>query len=238
MKLGIMQPYFFPYLGYFSLIRRTDQWIVFDTAQFIRHGWVNRNRILHPNDGWQYILAPVRKHSRETPIAQIELDNRQDWRGRLLGQLVHYKKQAPFYADTVAFLEQALAFQTDSLAEMNVHLLAAVCRRLRIPFNPRFFSAMDLPLGPIAGPGDWALRISQALGAAEYINPPGGAALFDPDAFARAGIRLTINPYEPLVYPCGRYAFEPGLSVIDAMLWNPVERLADHLAAAPLPAAA
>jgi hypothetical protein len=58
MKLGIMQPYFFPYLGYFSLIKHTDRFILFDTVQFIRHGWIERNRILKQNEGWQYVQAP------------------------------------------------------------------------------------------------------------------------------------------------------------------------------------
>ena len=71
VRLGIMQPYFFPYLGYFDLINRTDRWIVFDTAQYIRHGWVNRNRILHSDSEWQYILVPLKKHSRKAAIKDI-----------------------------------------------------------------------------------------------------------------------------------------------------------------------
>ena len=73
MKLGIMQPYFFPYLGYFDLIHSVDKWVVFDTPQYIRHGWVNRNRILHPESDWQYIIVPLKKHPRNTPIKEIEI---------------------------------------------------------------------------------------------------------------------------------------------------------------------
>ena len=70
MRLGIMQPYFFPYLGYFDLINSTDRWIVFDTVQYIRHGWINRNRILHPNEGWQYIIVPIMKAKREETMPE------------------------------------------------------------------------------------------------------------------------------------------------------------------------
>ena len=59
MRLGMMQPYFFPYLGYYSLIAATDHWVVFDTAQYIRRGWVNRNRVLSTgSDGWKYAENP------------------------------------------------------------------------------------------------------------------------------------------------------------------------------------
>ena len=74
MILGIMQAYFFPYLGYFDLINCSDKWIVFDTVQYIRHGWVNRNRILHPTEGWQYIIVPIRKSKREAVLSSVEIN--------------------------------------------------------------------------------------------------------------------------------------------------------------------
>jgi len=103
MKLGIMQPYFFPYLGHFDLINYCDQWIIFDKIQYIRHGWVNRNRILHPTEGWQYITVPVKKRSRDTLITDVEVADRSDWKRRIVNQVVHYKKHAPFYQETVDF---------------------------------------------------------------------------------------------------------------------------------------
>ena len=72
MVIGNMQPYFFPYLGYFDLINRCDKWIVFDTPQYIKQGWVNRNRVLHPAEGWAYFGVPVKKHEYNTPICRIE----------------------------------------------------------------------------------------------------------------------------------------------------------------------
>ena len=60
MRLGMMQPYFFPHLGYFSLVEHVDVFVLFDTAQFIRHGWVDRNRILKPGgEDWQYVRVPA-----------------------------------------------------------------------------------------------------------------------------------------------------------------------------------
>ena len=98
MKLAIMQPYFSPYLGYFSLIKHTDNFILLDTVQFIRHGWIERNRILKPGwDTWQYIKVPLEKHSKNSIIKDIRIKTNQDWKRKLISQLVHYKKRAPFY---------------------------------------------------------------------------------------------------------------------------------------------
>jgi len=177
MKLGIMQPYFFPYLGYFELIQRTDRWIVFDTAQYIRHGWVNRNRILHPRTGSQYIKVPIKHCARETPISQIEIADRQQLQSTILGQIEHYKKRAPFYQETAALVEQCLSGDETFLSRLNVSILAQVTQHLDIPFHCQVFSEMQLPLGPVEGPGDWALRIAEALHASEYVNPPGSVDL-------------------------------------------------------------
>ena len=73
MKLGIMQPYFLPYIGYFSLIHYVDEFIFFDTPQYISHGWVNRNRILKQGGGTNYIVVPIAKARRETPIKDIQI---------------------------------------------------------------------------------------------------------------------------------------------------------------------
>jgi len=215
-----MQPYFFPHLGYFDLVRRADQWVVFDTPQYSRHGWVARNRILHPVSGWQYVVVPVRKHPLDTAIRDIRINEDTDWRGRITGQLQHYRKTAPFFALVTELVEACLATETGSLAKLNVACLRGTCEYLGLKFEPRLFSAMELDIAPVDGPGDWALRISEALGAEEYVNPPGGRDLFDPAAFEAAGIRLTICDKAAMEYDCPGYDYESSLSVIDVMMWN------------------
>jgi hypothetical protein len=229
MTLGIMQPYFFPYLGYFELISRSDHWIVFDTAQYIRHGWVNRNRILHPTTGWQYIIAPLKQHARETAINQVETQSYDQWQSRILGQLQHYKKKAPGFALASGLVEDCLSYGETNLSRLNVITLRKTCELLDIPFKCQIFSEMNLEHGPVDGPGDWALRISEALHATEYINPPGGLELFDQNAFVRSGVKLIIqDPFE-FTYQCRGYQFEPGLSVIDVLMWNQPEDIKAYL---------
>jgi hypothetical protein len=224
MKLGIMQPYFFPYLGYFDLINRTDKWVVFDTAQYIRHGWVNRNRILHPKNSWQYVIVPLERHHREAAIRDVRINRSSDWAARILGQLGHYRAKAAFYEPVMHMAQSVLDMQETSLSRLNVRALAAVCNYLEISFDCRFFSEMDMTLGAVNGPGDWALRICEAMGATEYINPPGGAELFDSGAFLRSGVRLRIQDPVEYSYVCGPYEFTPLLSILDVLMWNsPVE---------------
>ncbi|MBN2310965.1 MAG: WbqC family protein [Candidatus Hydrogenedentes bacterium] len=230
MRLGIMQPYFFPYVGYFDLMNCVDEWVVFDTAQYMRRHWVNRNRILHPSAGWQYITAPVRKHHRDTAIRDILVQEGAAWKGVVLRQLDHYKKTARRRFDgTRQFVEACLDTDEPSLSALNTRILEMVCERLGIACRFSIFSEMDLPLGPVEGPGDWALRIAEAMGAEEYVNAPGGEGLFDEAAFARAGIRLIIRHLPPFEYACPGYEFVPNLSIVDALMWNSPEEIKDYL---------
>lgn len=229
MRLGIMQPYFAPGLGYFDLIHLCDRWIVFDTAQFKRHGWMNRNRVLHPRSGWQYIIAKLAKHPQRTPISEIRLLPGRGWRDLIVRQLEHYRKRAPHFEVAQQLVRDTLASPTDSLTELNLVFLTKACALLDLPFEYQLFSRMDLELGPIEGPGDWALRISEALGADEYVNPPGGEKIFDPNSFARASIELCIRRFEELAYEPRGYEYVPGLSVVDVLMWNSAEAVRRHL---------
>jgi hypothetical protein len=229
MILGIMQPYFFPYLGYFDLINRSDRWIVFDTAQYIRHGWINRNRVLHPKEGWIYITVPVRKCRRGTAIKDVEINGESEWAERVLGRLTHYRGRAPYYEETFQLVRECVGTGERPLSRLIVAAIERVCDRIGIGFRYDYLSEMDLHLGPVEGPGDWALRISEALGAEEYVNPSGGAALFEPGKFEKSGIRLNIRDLPHLEYSCGKYQFIPGLSIVDVLMWVPPEKVMDYL---------
>lgn len=228
MKLGIMQPYFFPYLGYFDLINYAENWIVFDDVQYIRHGWINRNRILHPSDGWSYIIVPVR-HTREMHIREVTIAEDAKWKKRILGQLHNYKGKAPYYDRVIALIEDCFAYQDNLISRFNVFALGKVCAYLGIHFDYAIFSEMNLNLDNIEGPGDWALKISQAVKAKEYVNPPGGETLFDKERFSTSNIKLTIRNLPPLLYDCPGFKFIPNLSIIDVLMWNHSETIKNYL---------
>lgn len=220
MKLGIMQPYFFPYLGYYSLIKHTDRFILFDDVQFIRHGWIERNRILKPAEGWQYLAVPLEKFAFGTRIADVRIRHAEDWRGKLLRQLEHYRKKSPYYAQAIEVVGKAIGIDTDSITELNRNILVETCDYIGIRLQVDVFSKMGLAIDPVTHAGEWALNITRALGGTEYVNPTGGIDIFRPEQFAAAGIGLTFLGNKLTPYSQRRAVFEPGLSIIDAMMFR------------------
>ena len=232
MRIGIMQPYFFPYLGYYSLIRNSDRFILLDSVQYIRHGWINRNRILKPDEGWQYIIVPLKKKGFGTLIGDMEIDNGSDWAGRMIRQLHHYKNKAPYYKNTLSLVESCLEAETRSIVELNKNILKQTCDYLGMQANLEVFSKMHLQIAPIEKPGEWALEISKALQAGEYYNPIGGKEIFEPDRFRKNGIRLKLVKNDLQPYNQKRAGFEPGMSIIDVLMFNDIEttlRLIDNI---------
>jgi len=215
-----MQPYFLPYGGYFALIAACDAWVVFDDAQMIRHGWVDRNRILHPNEGWQYIKVPVAKHPRSAPIREVQPRLGSDWRQRIIRQLQHYRR-APCSEELLPWLGEALEAAQGDLAAVNISLLRAVCDRLKIPFRPLLHSELSYDRSRVRGPGDWAVVVAEHLGASAYLNPVGGLSLFSPTDFEAVDCRLELLRWRSPVYAQGTRPFEAGLSIVDMLLWEP-----------------
>lgn len=230
-RVGIMQPYFFPYFEQFRLIAACDQWVVFDTVQYTRKTWMNRNRILNRNKGWAYVSVPVRHGGLDTTILAAELDETQDWRGALLGKLRVYEKEAPHYRRARQLVADAVAEPADSLATLNTRLLLSVMEELSITTPVVRSSSLSFEAPAECAPGEWALHISRHLGATEYRNASGGVALFDPDLYAQHGIALSFHQHLDLSYPTGSLPFVPGLSVIDTLMWNEPSQLREWLAA-------
>ncbi len=223
-SVGIMQPYFFPYLGYFSLIRATDQWVVFDPVQFIRHGWIERNRVLNSEGEWQYIKVPLIKHSRDTLINQIKIRNTEKWQEKILAQLTCYKKKAPYYIQVVDLLKNAFQYNSDSITELNVRMLAACCDYLGVSFDYCYYNDLNIHLGSKEmKAGDWSLEIAKHLGADTYINPVNGQELFDKQLFHEEGIRLVFLKNKLSSYNQKKDTFEAGLSILDVMMFNSKE---------------
>lgn len=222
-KVAIMQPYFFPYIGYFSLIKNVDEFILFDTPQFMRHGWIERNRILKQNEGWIYIKVPLLKHAQEDIIKNIKINQAEDWRETIRAQLGVYKRIAPYYEAVVHLVEDVLGVETDSIVELNKEALEGVCRYLGIETPIKIFSEMELVLGDVGAPDEWALEICKSIGAKEYWNPPGGKSFFDKSKYDAVGIKLCFHEVGLAEYDQKRQPFETGLSIVDVLMFNSIE---------------
>lgn len=220
MRLAIMQPYFFPYLGHFALIAHCDRWVVFDTTQYTPKSWMSRNRILHPNDGWTYISVPLANGSIHITTKQAILGSFAQFAASLRGKLSHYRHRAPFAPEVGSLVDDILRVPTDSLVDLNVRALETICSYIGIPFNYEHASDYDCESLGVDHPGGWAPAISALLGAREYINPIGGRQLFRPGDFDSRGIALKFLEFSDFVYGTDPYRYQPGLSIIDVMMWN------------------
>ncbi len=219
-RVGIMQPYFFPYFEQFRLIAACDLWVVFDTAQFTRKSWMTRNRILNREKGTAYVSVPVQHTGLDTAIRDARIDDTQDWRGRLMDKLRVYAGEAPHYTAVRELVGDAIAGRHETLAALNTDILRSVCGHLRIATPIEVVSLLSLELPQACEAGEWALHIAKQLGATEYRNAAGGRALFDETLYANHGIALRFHEHCPRRYATGRFDFVPDLSIIDWLMWN------------------
>ena len=225
MKVAIMQPYFFPYLGYFSLVKHTDRFILLDTVQFIYHGWIERNRILKPQDGWQYIKAPLLRHKRESLICDIKIRNEEPWQVKILAQLRHYKQLAPHFYEVMQLCESILFTPSDNIASFNASSIQAILKYLNIHKSVEVFSNLPIIIDKPQAPDEWALNICKAINVSEYWNPPGGKHFFNPNKYINSNIFLRFHEVTLSSYNQQRPTFEPGLSILDVLMFNSIEEV-------------
>ncbi|MEG0759973.1 WbqC family protein [Chryseobacterium sp.] len=227
MKVAIMQPYFMPYLGYMSLIKHTDQFILFDVVQFIRHGWIERNRILKQNEGWLYMQVPLIKNGRDILIKDCLIDNSKNWKSKILSQLDIYKKKAPYYYKTVNIVNDIFSHEYSDVVTLNKTALEKISEYLGFYKPLQVFSEMNLSIDEPNAADEWALNICKKLegGVSNYINPIGGLDFFDRKKYEKEGITIEFQKMKLSSYNQKRESFENGLSILDVMMFNSPEEI-------------
>jgi WbqC-like protein family len=225
MRVGIMQPYFFPYFGHFALIANVDEWIVFDVTQYTRKTWINRNRVLHPSSGANWVSVPLEDSSLSIKIREARVLDLGAAAKSTLGKLSHYRRKAPYARQVEGIVETTFAAEGigDSLVGLNVAGLETVCAYLGVPFRRTICSEMSLPLPENLGPGEWAPAIASQIGAEVYVNPIGGRALFRVEDFEKRGVKLEFLEADNFAYETGPFQFIPNLSILDVLMWNSPE---------------
>jgi hypothetical protein len=217
MKLAIMQPYFFPYIGYFQLINAVDRFVVYDDVNYIKRGWVNRNRIALSGEAHLFSV-PVLKASQNVSIAQIAVDPDQKWREKLLLTIKHAYKDAPQFTTVFPMVEKVLSFQCFSIGEYASNSITSVLEYLHV-------STTIVPSSAVYGNqnlkgSDRILDICKKEGAKMYINPPGGSELYNKHDFEQSGVTLKFINMEPLTYNQQGNEFIANLSIIDVLMFN------------------
>jgi hypothetical protein len=219
MKVAIMQPYFFPYIGYFQLIAANDVFVLHDDVQYIKGGWVNRNRILLNGES-RMITFPVQKEAYHLPInARNYVDSKQARRD-IINPIREAYAKAPCYQQIFPVLEELLMFEDRNVARFNENLIRRIADYLGLGCKIITSSGMEKN-DSLAGE-QRVLDMCRRLGATDYTNPIGGAGLYGQEAFRQSGIALHFLEARNERYEqrCG--AWVPFLSIIDVLMFNSV----------------
>jgi hypothetical protein len=221
--IAMMQPYLFPYLGYFQLIAAADVFVLGDDLQFIRAGWVNRNRILCNGDA-RLITFPLKKDHFELPIMRRQLvDNFPDEANRIVNLIRQTYRKAPFFAQVMPLLERLIRFPQLNLALYAENAIRELCAYLQI--DTPILRGSDIALESCTDKQDRVIGIARTLSATTVLNSIGGLELYDRDHFARNGLLLRFFKMDPVVYEQFSQPFVPNLSIIDVLMFNSVERI-------------
>jgi hypothetical protein len=216
MKIAIMQPYFFPYLGYFQLINAVDRFYLYDDANFISRGWVNRNRVLLAGKPHWFTLPLVRA-SQNRKINEHCVARDRNF-GKLEAILKHAYGRAPLFEQVFPLLCRLLQDEENNLAVLLKNTLLAVSEYLGVSKPILLTSDMGIP--EEAKGQNRILDICSSAGASSYLNPIGGRQLYDHDTFAKRGIELIFLKSRPVIYQQYAREFQPYLSIIDLMMFN------------------
>ncbi|MGE7689372.1 WbqC family protein [Lysinibacillus sp. NPDC097214] len=228
MKVALMQPYFFPYLGYYQLINSVDEFVVFDNAQYVRRSWMNRNRILNDHKESSFVTVPVSKAPRETKIKDIIINNNTNWQEKIFHQLLYYKN-APYYNNVLDFLNSCLLNCNSNLSEFNTFLLKKTCTLLNIDTNITILSQRFPHIDSADAADEWGIEVGKALNATEYINAIGGKEFYNRQKYKDND--LDIKFIHPILTPYKQFRnnFMPGLSIIDVMMFNDINIIKNML---------
>ena len=234
-KLAIMQPYFFPYIGYWQLMHAVDRFVVYDDVHYIKGGWINRNRLLI-NGEPAYMTAPLHQASSFKRISDITLMPSPAWRDRLVKQIEMTYRKAPGFTEVFPVVERLIRHETDNLSDFLLHQLQTLAAFMGID-TEFVVSSRCYGNDELAGQAR-ILDICKREGAHTYVNARGGQALYDADTFHDAGIELRFIAMRALPYKQRSAGFVPHLSIIDALMeLGPIE-IRHHLDAFELMEAA
>lgn len=224
MILSANQPYFFPYIGYWQLIRASDVFVVADDYNYIKNGWINRNRILI-NGQPSYFKLDVHHASQNRLISEHLLTRREQ--EQRLRQLQCAYGKAPFFRQTMELVRQVYDSPSDNLADFLTDSIRTVCGFLDI--QTEILRTSDLENNCMKKREYRIYDMCSRLGADTYYNAIGGRKLYDYDAFREHGLDLAFLKSAPICYRQFGGDFVPNLSILDVLMFNPVDEVQDML---------
>jgi len=227
LKVAIMQPYFLPYIGYFQLLASVDLFIIYDNIKYTKKGWINRNRMLQNGRDVLFSL-PLKSDSDYLDVCDRELAldfNRE----KFLSQIVGAYKRAPYFGATYSLIESIMRYEDTNLFRFLRNSIVRICEHLGI--TTEIVISSSVVIDHALKNQDKVIALCEAVGAKIYVNAIGGRELYSKDLFKEKGIDLTFMQSKPFDYMQFGDKFVPWLSIIDIMMFNPINVVQDHLLA-------
>lgn len=216
--IAIMQPYFLPYMGYWQLMAQADYFIVYDTIQFTKKGWINRNRFLKNGTDTRFSI-PLKKDSNYLHVRDRFLADVYD-REKLIRQFHGAYSKAPYFKNHFPLIDDIVRFDNNNLFNY-IHNSICIIHHF-MGLESKIIKSSDIDAGSEDKKGrDRVISLCKAMGATDYINPIGGVELYDKQDFKNEGINLTFLRSIPLSYETlkGQKAL-PHMSILDVMMFN------------------
>lgn len=222
MKLAIMQPYFFPYIGYFQLVAAVNKFVIYDDVNFIKGGWINRNNVLI-NKKSNLFTVPLIKASSNTLIndTKINLKFYNIWKVKFLRSLEQSYKKAPYFTEVYNLIKNVLEInENDLISELAVNSIKNVIDYLQL--DTEICETSENYNNKTKSGQERVLDICGIEKASQYINPIGGIELYSKKTFKENGIVLNFIKSKPIIYTQFDNDFSPWLSIIDVLMFNSV----------------
>ena len=219
MKIAIVQPYFFPYLGYFQLINEVDQFVVYDDVNFMKKKWINRNNILikgKPN----FFVVPLKKISQNKLIKDVEIDSSSNWKTKTLKKVEMAYQKAPHFKKAFYLIENVVNQNQTHISKLAFKSLQEICNYLDITtyLKPSSVIYENSHLKS----QDRIIDICNKENADHYINPIGGINLYSEESFLKHKIHLSFLKPGIVSYTQFKQKFVPHLSILDTIMFNDV----------------
>lgn len=213
MTLAIMQPYLFPYIGYWQLINAVDTFVIYDDVNFIKQGYINRNYILSNGKSQQFTLELIGASSNKL-IKEIEIGNNVN---KILKTIKQSYIKAPLFENVIILLEEILTNKEKNLAKYIGYSLEKISQYLEI--NTNFVYSNNIKKDINLKAQDKIIDICKNLNARKYINTIGGQELYNKEIFKENGIELNFLKTELVEYKQFKNDFIPYLSIIDILMF-------------------
>lgn len=219
MSIGIMQPYFFPYIGYFHLMKEVNVFVIADDLHYIKNGYINRNSILLNNEIFKITLQ-LNGASQNKLINEIEVGNNNS---KLLETIRRAYKKAPYFNDVFPLIEEIMLNEEKNLARFLGDSLMKISNYLDLEIEILYSSEIDKDNSLTYD--DRIIDICKRLDMNCYINAIGGKVLYSKDTFMKQDLELYFINSHMSEYKQFNDNFIPNLSIIDLMMFNSKENL-------------